>query len=243
VVKAFELDELGQHSGAFRVVRIDLVSPVSGVSEKEYDPGEDPGRADDELESETFRFSRLGFTVNGLWSQGWLEEGENTLDLINHILSRFAPDATHTLVVLNSKMEGGAAIGEVAAFTRKESKHTVAHEMGHSLFELGDEYHGDDLTYPAGNVPPEPNLSEEPEDWDELKWKDLVAAGTPLPTRAADLPKDWDDETGVGAFEGGGENYSKGIFHPSLKCRMNESKDSWCRVCAEEIDRRLEEIP
>jgi hypothetical protein len=63
------------------------------------------------------------------------------------------------------------------------------HEFGHHIAALADEYYTSDVAYlPAADrvEPWEPNVTAllDPA---QLKWKDLVTAGTPLPTR---WPKD-----------------------------------------------------
>ena len=59
------------------------------------------------------------------------------------------------------------------------------HEFGHHFAGLGDEYYTSDVAYETG-------VADRPEPWEPnvtalkdpatLKWKDLVEAGTPLPT-------------------------------------------------------------
>lgn len=235
VVAAFGLDQLAAHRDRLRVVRIDVVSPVDGVTERRYDEGGTTGRSDDDtLTSEDFRPSRLGLVGTGVWSHCWIETSTWTTARITSIRNRFAPEATNTIVVVNSGTDGGCNRGAVAAFTRGESAQVIAHEMGHNLFGLGDEYHNDDRAFSgtAGQV----NLSETA-DRCTLKWRDLVAASTPLPTDQGALPGGWDDETSVGAFAGGGGSFATGIFHPVVRCRMNQNNPPWCPVCAREIDR------
>jgi hypothetical protein len=64
------------------------------------------------------------------------------------------------------------------------------HEFGHSFAGLADEYYSSQVSYEEFNAPGsepwEPNVTalSEPA---TLKWRDLVAAGTPLPTP-------WDQE-------------------------------------------------
>jgi hypothetical protein len=66
-----------------------------------------------------------------------------------------------------------------------ESAYLVVHEFGHSFAGLGDEYYTSQVSYenfnPPGSEPWEPNVTAllDPKN---VKWKDLVAAGTPLPT-------------------------------------------------------------
>jgi hypothetical protein len=236
VVAAFGLDQLGAHQSRVRLIRIDVVSPVSGVTTRDYDEKGNVDPADDTLTSENFRFSRLGFISTGIWSHCWLETSPRTTPRITSIRQRFAPDATNIIVLVNDGRPGGCNSGDVAAFTRGESAQVIAHELGHNLFRLGDEYNNDTRDF-TGNTTAVANLTEEPAAWTQLKWAALVAAGAPLPTDPNALPGGWNNNTSVGAFEGGGARFSKGIFRPALDCRMNQNNPAWCPVCGQEIDR------
>ncbi len=236
VAAAFRLDQLAGHAGRLQVIRIDVVSPVDGVTERRYDEAGTTGTsADDTLTSETVRPSRLGLIGTGIWSHCWIETSARTTTRIDNIRNRWAPAATNVVVVVNSGTQGGCNRGAMAAFTRGESKEVIAHEMGHNLFGLGDEYHNANNAW--SGVRSEVNLTETPNPWSTLKWGDLVAAGTPLPTLESALPAGWDDETSVGAFEGGGGSFATGIFHPVRRCRMNQNNPPWCPVCARELSR------
>jgi phage terminase large subunit-like protein len=235
VVSAFHLDQLGNHQDKLRVVRIDVISPVDGVTERRYDEhGTTDTAADDTLISEDFKFSRLGMIGTGVWSHCWIETSPRTIPRINSIRNQFAPEATNIIVLVNSPTQGGCTRGNIAAFTRGEPQTTIAHELGHNIFGLGDEYHEGKLAFTGVAGPP--NLSETPSPWTALKWDTLVAAGAPLPTDSGALPGGWNDNTSVGAFEGGGGNFATGIFRPVLRCRMNQNKPPWCPVCGQVID-------
>jgi hypothetical protein len=240
VVGAFRLDQLGDGIGALRVIRIDVVSPVSGVTERTYDERGTIDPSDDTLTSETYRFSRLGFISTGAWSHCWIETSARTTERITSIRRQFAPDATNVIVLVNSSKQGGCNRGDIAVFTKRESSEVIAHELGHNLFDLGDEYFSDTQNYDGTSR--RVNLTETPDSWNDLKWRDLVAAGTPLPTDANSPPGGWDRNTSVGAFEGGGAHYSTGIFRPVLECRMNQNRPRWCPVCGREIARILGEF-
>jgi len=242
VVAAFDLDALGRNRDKVRVIRIDVVSPVSGVTERDYDEAGTPAEdSDDVLISENFRFSRLGFVSTGIWSHCWLETSARTGPRIDSIRARFAPNASNVIVLVNTGEPGGCNRGDTAAFTRSESHLVVAHELGHNMFDLGDEYNNNTLDNTA--VRGEANLTETLADWSTLKWGAFVGAGTALPTDASNLPGGWNNETSVGAFEGGGGHFSTGIFRPVLRCRMNQNSPPWCPVCAGEIDRILGAFP
>jgi hypothetical protein len=240
VLPALRLDRFEPHQAALRVVRIDAVSPVSGVTERRYDEKGTPSPVDDTVTSEDFRFSRLGFVATGAWSHCWIEDSARTGSRIESLLRRFAPEARNVIVIVNSATAGGCNRGTIAAFTRGASAAVIAHELGHNLFRLDDEYHNDERTFTGTSN--RVNTSEEPASWDTLKWVDLVAANTPLPTDEDNLPAGWNRRTSVGAFEGGGAHYSRGIFRPVLECRMNQNNPPWCPVCGREIERILGEF-
>lgn len=211
------------------------MSPVSGVTTRDYDEHGTVSTSDDTLTLEIFRFSRLGFVSTGIWSHCWIETSDRTGPRITSIRQRFAPDATRVIVLVNDGRPGGCNRGDTAAFTRGERTEVIAHELGHNLFALGDEYNNDTRNFVG--VRGEANLTEQPATWTALKWGALVVAGTPLPTDPAALPGGWNNRTSVGAFEGGGANFSTGIFRPVLECRMNQNDPPWCPVCGQEIDR------
>jgi hypothetical protein len=237
VLRAVRLDALAGHQAALRVIRIDLVSVESGVTERRYDDAGTLDTSDDTVESEQVRPSRLGFVSTGNWSHCWIETSGFTAGRIQKLRRRFAPDASNVLVVLNSDVRGGCNRGLVAAVTRSEPAQVIAHELGHNLFELDDEYVTGDRTFTGTS--PRANTSEQPADWANLKWRDLVAEGTPLPTDANALPADWNRRTSVGAFEGAGGHFRRGLFRPVLDCRMNQTDPPWCPVCTRKITNDL----
>jgi hypothetical protein len=64
-------------------------------------------------------------------------------------------------------------------------EYVYVHEFGHSFGGLGDEYYGSSVSYvdfySPGIEPWEPNVTALV-DKETLKWKHLIAVGTPLPT-------------------------------------------------------------
>ena len=120
-------------------------------------------------------------------------------------------------------------------FTEGGGQDLIAHEMGHNLFRLDDEYVQADDTFPADAQSVLANTSERLADWSTLKWLALVAVGAPLPGDAAHLPAGWDARASVGAFEGAGGRFRTGLFRPVLDCRMNQNAPPWCPVCGHKI--------
>jgi hypothetical protein len=230
VLAALRLDQLATRQNALRVVRIDAVSVQTGVRERRYD---DAGN----ITSDVFKFSRLGVIPNDEWNRCWFDMSDFTARRIDKLRRRFAPAADHVIVMVNSQTWGGcSSLGPGNAFfTVRSGMTTVAHELGHNLFSLGDEYVEANSTGTFTGVSRFANLSERLTDWTTLKWSALVATGTPLPTDAAALPQGWNRRTSVGAFEGGGGSFSTGLFRPVLECRMNQNDPPWCPVCGRKI--------
>ena len=99
-------------------------------------------------------------------------------------------------ILVNERTYGGGGIFNAqttAAASSALAVYLFVHEFGHNLGGLGDEYYTSDVAYETG-------APEKPEPWEpnltalhdpaQLKWKDLVTEGTPIPTP-------WDKE----AFE------------------------------------------
>jgi hypothetical protein len=88
-------------------------------------------------------------------------------------------------IVVNDRKYGGGGIHNLYATVSADNEFTpyvFVHEFGHHFAALGDEYYTSSTAYEAAKgrpEPPDPNVSADPR---APKWKDLVAAGTPLPT-------------------------------------------------------------
>ncbi|HMF08608.1 MAG TPA: IgA Peptidase M64 [Thermoanaerobaculia bacterium] len=90
-------------------------------------------------------------------------------------------------ILTNSNTYGGGGIFNLYSTVAADSlwsPYVFIHEFGHHFAGLADEYYTSDVAYEAA--------SERPEPWEPnvtalhdsagFKWKDLVSAGTPLPT-------------------------------------------------------------
>ena len=99
-------------------------------------------------------------------------------------------------ILVNEARYGGGGITNfqaTAAVDTAFAEYVFVHEFGHHFAGLADEYYTSDVAYETGAAeraePWEPNVTAL-KDPARLKWRDLVADGTPLPTP-------WDKE----AFE------------------------------------------
>lgn len=91
-------------------------------------------------------------------------------------------------ILVNEEQYGGGGIFNDQATTSVDTayaEYVFVHEFGHHFAALADEYYTSDVAYETGKA-------EKPEPWEpnitalhdpaKLKWRDLVEAGTPLPT-------------------------------------------------------------
>lgn len=171
-------------------------------------------------------------------------------NLVRTVVDAQVPQWHQILVVVNSPVWGGAG-GDVATTSVAMGWEDVAiHEMGHSAFGLADEYEywagcGVDTNRDnhPGPEPAEPNVTRD-SDRATIKWRDLIAAGTPMPTTSNPDCTRCDGQASpvpagtVGAFEGA-HYYHCDAFRPEYHCMMRNLAP-FCAVCRREIRRTLE---
>ena len=90
-------------------------------------------------------------------------------------------------ILTNSEKYGGGGIYNLYSTVAADSQwapYIFVHEFGHHLAGLADEYYTSDVAYlpPAEKVEPWESNVTALLDPLKLKWRDLMAAGTPLPT-------------------------------------------------------------
>jgi len=133
----------------------------------------------------------------GVWRDSAFDLSFNAFDSDRYVLTysdRALRDAAaqvpyDTLILLfNERKYGGGGIYNLWATVASDTEpapYVFVHEFGHSFAGLADEYYSSQVAYedftPPGVEPWEPNATAllDPA---RLKWGDLVAAGTPLPT-------------------------------------------------------------
>ncbi len=132
----------------------------------------------------TWRKTPLGLAYNAFDSERYM------LTFADEAVREAAAQAPYDALLLlsNSRKYGGGGIFNLwntAAVDSAEAAYLIVHEFGHSFAGLGDEYYTSQVAYetfnPPGTEPWEPNVTAllDPA---HLKWGDLVAQGTPLPT-------------------------------------------------------------
>ena len=131
----------------------------------------------------TYRDTPLGATYDAFRSERYL------LTTDNKAMRRIASSAPYDFVeiVTNTDTYGGGGIYGLYATVAANSEwanNVFVHEFGHHFAGLADEYYTSSVAYEAPEKviePYEPNVTAMLNP-DQLKWKELVAAETPLPT-------------------------------------------------------------
>jgi hypothetical protein len=129
------------------------------------------------------RRTRIGSTYDAFGVERYILTFENRSF---RDVASFAP-YEFVEILTNSRTYGGGGIFGLYSTVAADSlwaPYVFVHEFGHHFAGLADEYFTSAVAYesPAVRVEPwEPNVTAllDPQ---ELKWKDLVTAGTPLPT-------------------------------------------------------------
>ncbi len=133
------------------------------------------------------RRSRIGASYDAFGSERYMLTFENKSW---RDVASFAP-YEFVEILANARTYGGGGIfGQYSTVAADSlwAPYVFVHEFGHHFAALADEYYTSDVAYgPATEriEPWEPNVTAllDPEN---VKWKDLVAAGTPLPTAVAE---------------------------------------------------------
>lgn len=207
------VDGYARHKDQIRIHRQDVVSTQSGVADPKL--GTDPTTAFEMAFGDDKARPRRCVMFSP-------SVGAAALAAIRSRSEAVHADAV--IILVNTSEYGGCAAptNGVATVTRNaESAKILAHELGHTLFRLADEYAGKQCgTYAGG-----PNVAD---DLHDLPWADLLTTSK-LPTSTS-APSGT-----VGAFKGA--NHCDRAYRPSNDCKMRSLDAPFCAVCNAEIDR------
>jgi hypothetical protein len=242
----FGRDYFFEDASAWNIFRVNLESVDSGISMRVYDEHGTPADAsDDTITSDVTRNTALGIIFSGSWAHCWLEYGPNSGTLIQNALDAWVPDGSFVLIVLNTMGFGGCGGGGRAHVTLGSGWDVIAHEFGHGLGGLADEYCVDGAYVPGGSEPVNLTANSNPA---TTKWRNFISPSTPIPTGLGNCagynqgtkPAGWSDDQSVGLFEGGGTNQT-GVFRPVINCRMRGNSPPFCPVCYTSFKRQYDE--
>lgn len=145
----------------------------------------------------------------------------NTTKVLNVVGSVLAPDQRDVIVVISNSTRYGGSGGSVATLSMHASSVEVAlHEIGHTAFALADEY-----DYGTCSLASEPTEGDVSLNWNRnVKWGNLIAASTPVPTPAGSFPNGT-----VGTFKGA-QYCTSGKYRPTENSRMRTLGYPWHAV-------------
>ncbi|MBK8955284.1 MAG: VCBS repeat-containing protein [Saprospiraceae bacterium] len=236
--QVFTEGPLWESMNAFNIFRINVNSVNSGVTQ-----------VDNNGNVTTARNTALGYRYSGNWNRCWMEPGPTSNATVNGILDTNIPNWTYVFIVLNEPNGGGCRRGNSLAVTLGSAWTTAAHEMGHMVGNLRDEYCRNG-TY-TGAEPVFVNLTIDT-NRNTLKWRDFVRPTTPIPTgenarqgngcagfNQGTQPAWWSNSDDAGTFEGGVLNtnnaFDNGIYRPAVNCRMRGNTPPFCPVCYDQM--------
>lgn len=143
----------------------------------------------------------------------------NTEAKIISVLADNFPTYDQALILVNSGYYGGSGGQFPMASTGISSNEIAIHELGHSLFDLKDEYYpGDDLAAEAANMTHMNNISNP-------KWSNWVGTdnvGVYQHTCASGNCADW--------------------YKPHTSCKMEALNNPFCAVCKEGIIEKIHSL-
>lgn len=223
---------------AINIYRINVTSDDSGAD----DPGGDCGGAGTTADT-YFDGTFCGF--GGIRRALTIDGGIATT-----VLNAQVPEWDQALVIVNSGVWGGTG-GQIGVTSKSGGWENIAiHEFGHSAFGLADEYEywqgcasgeTDRNSHPA-TEPAEVNVTIN-SNRATIKWGDLIAAATPMPTTTNANCAMCDPQANpvaantVGAFEGA-HYFHCGAFRPVFSCMMRDF-GPFCPVCTRRIQQVL----
>ena len=234
VDKLFNTPPFDQRWCGINIYRLDVASTESGADEPSGGSCTGSGATRATFFDATFCSSgiqRLLTVNNGLAFQ---------------TVSAAFPQYDEIIMVVNSMTYGGAGGTHIGTYSLGLSPVTglggveiAIHELGHSAFGLADEYPYDSGNTYNGVEPGQPNITRNTNKA-TIKWKDLIAGPTAVPTQSnpdctQEDPNPSPVAAGtVGAFEGAGY-FHCGLFRPEFDCQMRALGKPFCAVCTKRI--------
>ncbi len=159
------------------------------------------------------------------------------------VWNNLIPQAHVAFAMVNSGIYGGSG-GEVAVFSTGALASLIGiHELGHSFFNLADEYEDPYTDFNPENYP---NVTGKTL-LSQIKWKDLIKPATPIPTSRNQCPGGNPvshpvPEGTVGLFEGALYK-SCNVFRPEKDCLMRTpTRPKFCAVCNRAIRNKLVQL-
>ncbi|MFB9057254.1 M64 family metallopeptidase [Mariniflexile ostreae] len=223
--KMFGYSPFSEYVNYFNVVAIKVPSNESGADH--------PGTSTDPLEStitpvvpiktvdtyfnatyDAFGFHRLLFyESDGAYAN-------HTELKIAQVLAQNFPNYDSAIILVNSNEYGGSGGKYPMAYSGYYATDVVVHELGHSLFNLIDEYYPIDDALAVEGI----NMTQET-DPNVVKWRNWLNfndVGVYQHFDANNLPKPW--------------------YRPHQNCKMRSIEKAFCPVCKEGIIEKIHDL-
>lgn len=201
----FNRDFFAQHKSAFNVYRLNVPSQARGIAA-------------------TARNTAFGLMYNGDHDQCWFTRGLNTDEKVVELTAGLNPDLTIIIAkTANNDVGGvGCAYSRYVVVTRAASWSVAAHELGHGIGGLFDEYVMSSSAFATTLNYANCTTSKDPS---QIVWSGKITAPN-VPTT-----EDPDDLGTIGAYPGC-RGFASAIFRPSQRCRMGTTHFArFCSVC------------
>ncbi len=216
----FGQDEWNRHREAFNLFRIRLVSRQAGHK-----------ILDSSGEVVLDRDTALG-TYLHTPDRNYLFSANYTL--VSQYINQYVPECDTRIVMVNQPIRMGRVNSYMFQYggdiSTLNNDYVVAHEMGHNVGLLADEYTEYEETY-KGVESAARNITSLT-DVNRIPWRHLISPGKEIPSQPG--------SHGVGLYEGAGY-YTGGRYRPTEYCMM-VSGNRYCPVCTAEIEIRLSDI-
>jgi len=216
----FGQDEWQLHRDIFNIFRIRLVSRQAGHDIRDQDN-----------KVVIDRDTALGTYLSNP-DRNYLFSANYTL--ITQYINQYVPECDTRIVMVNQPVRMGRVNSYMFQYGGDISTlcndYVVAHEMGHNVGRLADEYTEYQEFY-RGSESAARNITAlvDPR---HIPWRHLITPGKEIPSFAG--------SRGVGLYEGAGY-YTGGRYRPTEYCMM-VSGNRYCPVCTAEIEMRIGEI-
>ena len=210
----------GEYRPYFNAYAIGVRSAESGSDHPSY-----PQQRDTYFNSTYDPVSDYYVTIPPNFADHDYANGQGKIDAL---LDSLLPAASLPILLVNDPAAGGSDGGldrTVITAAGAAMPDLLAHETGHVLARLGDEYTNAYPGYPLGE---EPNTTRETRS-NYIKWRAWIPAGTPIPTSPAA------SYAGVVGLFQGARYDPVSCFRPKLDCCMNHPPAAFCEVCSEAL--------
>ena len=138
--------------------------------------------------------------------------------IVYNVLADNFPQYDQPIIIVNTSEYGGAGGPYATSSTGNNADEIVIHEIGHSLFDLKDEYYpGDALASEAINMTQETNPAI-------VGWKN------------------WVGTDGVGIYQHSGSGNATSWYRPHQNCKMRYLGVPFCSVCKEGIIEKIHSL-